>query len=240
MPEVAPRIHRLGDEIVNSYLVEDGGAVTIVDAGAPAYWNILAAELAAIGRELADVRAIVLTHGHDDHIGFAERARVEAGIRSRVHRLDEALARKQIGNPAKMAGGMKLGSMVGFLIFSARHGMLRTRGLGEVQTFDDGATLDVPGAPKVTHAPGHTQGSVTLHFAGHDALFVGDALNTYSVATGWHGPQLSPFNADRVQALESLARFETIEATHVLPGHGAAWRQGVRDAVKEARRVSSS
>jgi glyoxylase-like metal-dependent hydrolase (beta-lactamase superfamily II) len=237
MPEVAPRIRRIGSEIVNSYLVEDGGAVTIVDDGAPAYWAALPDELAAIGRSLDDVRAIVLTHGHDDHIGFAERAR-QAGIASRVHHLDASLARKEIPNPAKLGGPMRLGPMLGFLWFSLRHGMLRIQGLGQVETFDAGSTLDVPGAPSVIHAPGHTPGSVALYFADHDALLVGDALNTYSVATGWHGPQLSPFNADRAQALESLARLEDVPATYVLPGHGAAWRQGARAAVKEARRIS--
>lgn len=238
MPEVAPRIRRIGEEIVNSYLVEDGGAITVVDAGAPAYWADLRLELDALGRSLADVRAIVLTHGHDDHLGFAERARL-AGIRSRVHRLDEALARKQVGNPSKMAGGMRLSPTIGFFVFSLRRGLARVKGLGDVETFDDGASLDVPGAPRVIHAPGHTPGSVALHFAAHHALFVGDALNTYSVTTGWHGPQLSPFNADRAQALESLARLEDVTATYVLPGHGAVWQQGVRDAVKEARRINA-
>jgi len=237
MPEVAPRIRRLGDEIVNSYLLDDGGAVTVVDAGAPSYWPRLPDELAAIGRTLADVRAIVLTHGHEDHIGFAERARL-AGIGSRVHELDAPLARKEVKNPAKLAGSLRLRPSIGFFWFSLRHGLARVEGLREVQTFDAGATLDVPGTPLVIHAPGHTAGSVALHFSKHDALFVGDALNTYSVATGWHGPQLSPFNADRAQALDSLSRLEEVAATYVLPGHGAVWRQGARDAVKEARRIS--
>ena len=71
--DIGPRIRRIGEGLVNSYLVEDAGGVTIVDAGAPAYWGELPAELAAIGRSLDDVRSVVLTHGHSDHIGFAER-----------------------------------------------------------------------------------------------------------------------------------------------------------------------
>jgi len=237
MPEVAPRIHRIGAEIVNCYIVEDGGSLIVVDAGVPAYWRDLHVELESMGRSLADVRAVLLTHGHDDHRGFAERAR-QAGVGSRVHELDAPLARKEIPNPSTLAGGFKPLPALGFLIFSIRKGLFRAPGLSEVGTFVDGDTLDVPGSPQVVHVPGHTPGSAALHFPGHDALFVGDALNTYSVATGWHGPQLSPFNADRAQALDSLHRLEDIPATYVLPGHGAAWRQGARDAVKEARRIS--
>lgn len=239
MPEVAPRIRRIGTEIVNCYVVDDGGSLVIVDAGAPTYWRPMLDELAAMGRTLDDVRAIVLTHGHDDHRGFAERAR-QAGIGSSVHELDAALARKEIGNPSKLAGRVKPWPALGFLLFSIRNGLFRTPGVKEVATFGDGATLDVPGAPQVIHVPGHTPGSAALHFPAHDALFVGDALNTYSVVTGWHGPQLSPFNSDRAQALDSLHRLEDVSATFVLPGHGAAWRQGTRDAVKEARRISSA
>ena len=237
MPEVAPRIRRVGDEICNFYVVEDGGSLVIVDAGVPGYWGDLATELVAMGRSLEDVRAILLTHGHDDHRGLAERARL-AGVGSRVHELDAALARKEVPNPAKLAGPVRLRPAAGFLLFALRTGLFRSPGVKEVETFGDGATLDLPGAPRVVHAPGHTPGSCALHFPDHDALFVGDSLNTYSVATGWHGPQLSPFNADRAQALDSLARLEAIDATYVLPGHGAVWRQGARDAVKEARRIS--
>ena len=76
MSEVAPRIRRLGPDIVNSYLVEHGGEVVIVDAGVPAYWGSLAVALAAMGRTFDDVRAVLLTHGHSRPHGLC-RARLD-------------------------------------------------------------------------------------------------------------------------------------------------------------------
>ena len=70
---IAPSTHRLGEDLVSCYLVEEAGQVTIIDAGVPAYYGDLIDELTAMGRTIEDVRAVVLTHGHSDHIGFAER-----------------------------------------------------------------------------------------------------------------------------------------------------------------------
>jgi glyoxylase-like metal-dependent hydrolase (beta-lactamase superfamily II) len=79
--KIAPGIHRIGgNSIINSYLLEQAGEVTIIDAGAPGYYKDIAGELSATGRTLADVRALVLTHGHTDHIGFAERLRRERRV----------------------------------------------------------------------------------------------------------------------------------------------------------------
>ena len=41
---IAASLHGLGEGLVNSYLVEDGGLVTIVDAGLPGYWADLQTE----------------------------------------------------------------------------------------------------------------------------------------------------------------------------------------------------
>lgn len=239
MPEVAPRIRTLGAEIVNSYLIEADGGVVIVDAAAPAYWELLPAELARMGRGLADVRAVILTHGHSDHIGYAERAR-RAGIRLQVHELDAALARSEVPNPSKGFGAVRLRPLLGFLLFSARQGLLRIPRIQEVGTFRDGEVLDVPGTPRVVHVPGHTPGSAALHFEDHDAVLVGDALATYAVTTGIRGPQIAPFSADRDEALESLRRLEDLPASLVLPGHGAPWRQGVKTAVAAVRASEAS
>ncbi len=232
--EIGPRIRRVGGaSIINAYLVEDGGEVTIVDAGLSRLWNDLPGELAAMGRTLDDVRSIVLTHGHSDHIGFAERGRAERGWPVRVHDLDAALARGEVPNPAK-GGPVRPLPLLGFLWWSIGHGA-RSHHLGAVATYGDSATLDVPGSPHVTLVPGHTPGSAVLHFAGHDALFVGDAFCTYAVATGRKGPQIAPFSADADLALANLTKIEGIDASLLLPGHGEAWREGTAAAIRSVR-----
>jgi glyoxylase-like metal-dependent hydrolase (beta-lactamase superfamily II) len=228
-------VHRLGPSMVNAYLVEDGGGVTIIDAGVPAYWQDLPAELAAMGRTLGDIRAVLLTHAHPDHIGFADRLRRERSVPVSVHEADAALARGEVKNPAKGIRPFKPGPLLGFLIFAVRRGYIRTPVIGEVATFGGGATLDVPGSPRIISVPGHTAGSVALLITARDALFTGDAIVTYSVTTGRLGPQVSPFAADAAQALASLARFEGTIAGLLLPGHGEPWTGSVGEAVRLAQ-----
>jgi glyoxylase-like metal-dependent hydrolase (beta-lactamase superfamily II) len=232
---IAPNIHRIGSQsIVNAYLVEEAGEVAIIDAGVPGFYGEIPRELAAMGRSIGDVRALVLTHGHSDHIGFAERLRRERSVPVWVHELDAALARGEVPNPAK-SGPMKLAPLLGFLWFGMLHGALRTPHLVEVSTFGDGATLDLPGSPRVILAPGHTPGSAALLVPTLDALFAGDCLSTYAVTTGERGPQIAPFTADTDQALESLERLERVDARWVLPGHGDAWDGGIAEAVQAVR-----
>src|SRR2546422_294420 len=124
-------IRRVGDEIVNSYLVAESGDVTIIDAGVPGYWKLIPDALGAMGSTLDDVRAIVLTHGHSDHIGFAERARRERGWQVHVHELDAALARGEVPNPAKGGGPIRPLPLLRFLLLGLRRGGLRPKPIGE-------------------------------------------------------------------------------------------------------------
>jgi glyoxylase-like metal-dependent hydrolase (beta-lactamase superfamily II) len=238
---IAPGIHRVGNNsIINAYLVEEANEVTVVDAGVSGLYRDLPRELASMGRTIEDVRALVLTHGHSDHIGFAERLRNDRHIPVSIHEGDAALARGEVPNPSKGFGPIRFAPLMGFLWFSSLRGGLRTHHLSEVSTFGDGARLDLPGSPVVVLTPGHTPGSAVLHFRSRNALLIGDAFATYAVTTGIRGPGIAPFTADAVRALESLARIEDISADLVLPGHGDPWTGGVREAVRLVREASAS
>jgi glyoxylase-like metal-dependent hydrolase (beta-lactamase superfamily II) len=188
-----------------------------------------------MGRSLDDVRAVVLTHGDTDHIGFAERLRRERGVPVYVHEFDAGRARGETSKPMSGWGPVKLGPLAGFLVYTARKGGLRIKPLTEVVTFQDGATLDVPGAPRVIHIPGHTPGSVALHVPSVDAVFLGDAFTTRSVLTGEEGPRPAPFTLDPTLAAASLARLDALQATWVLPGHGEPWNGGLAAALQAVR-----
>ncbi len=234
--KITEGVHRIGsDSTVNAYLLEEGGEVTIIDAAMPGYYDDIPRELAAMGRTIEDVRAIVLTHGHSDHIGFAERLRRTRSLPVWVHEADAALARGEAPNPAKGMGPTKLAPLLGFLWLGLRNGGLRRPKVEEVATYGDGATLDVPGSPQVILVPGHTPGSAALHVPASDLLFAGDALATYAVTTGTRGPQVAPFTADPQQAVASLSRLEPTDARLVLPGHGEPWTEGIVSAARAVR-----
>ena len=231
--KLAPSLHRVGSDLVNCYLVEDGGKLTVIDTGVPGQWKDFERELAVMGRSLGDVAGAVLTHGDTDHIGFAERLR-RHGVPIHVHEADAERARG-IEKKQTPMGPMKIGPLLRFLWYAGRRGGLRVPPVQEVVTFADGDVLDLPGRPRVIGMAGHTPGSVAIHVPGVDAVFVGDAMTTGHVLTGELGPQPAPFTLDPAAALTALERVAQVEARWVLPGHGPPWNGGTTEAIRLVR-----
>lgn len=83
-------------------------------------------------------------------------------------------------------------------------------------------------------------GGVAVHVPIADAVFVGDALTTRTVLTGRQGPAPAAFTDDPGEALASLDRVADVDATWVLPGHGAPWSGGVAEAVRLVRAAAAT
>jgi hydroxyacylglutathione hydrolase len=150
--------------------------------------------------------AVLLTHGHIDHIWSAQKAADAYGCPAFIHPEDRFMLR----DPIKGFGPKLVQVMVGATFREPKQ---------VVELDADGATLTLGGiAVTVDHTPGHTRGSVVFRVAGDDGeiAFTGDTLFRKSVGRtdlpGGSGRDLLNSIVNKVMVLD--------DATVVLPGHG--------------------
>jgi glyoxylase-like metal-dependent hydrolase (beta-lactamase superfamily II) len=240
--QVSEGVHRLESVYTNWYLIEQGSRLTVLDAGLPRDWRDFSSALSGLGHTPADIDAVLITHHHLDHAGNAEQLR-SSGARVLAHPADAPYLR---GEKHQSRGGVVrflwrpwyafyMGSYVA-------KGITRAPPVAELDKLADGEVLDVPGSPRVVHAPGHTAGSCALFLEERSLLLSGDALVTLDVVRGprgRQGPQIvrGPFAGDADLAVESLAVLAGTNADTVLPGHGEPWPHGVNRAVEIAQQT---
>ncbi|MBO0776312.1 MAG: MBL fold metallo-hydrolase [Actinobacteria bacterium] len=190
-----------GSFATNCYVVAaaPGAECLIIDPGQDAEPGIT--EVLATHR--LKPAAVLLTHGHIDHIWSVAPVCGAQGIPAYIHPADRAL----LSDPAR---GLTLEfgrQLFGGLTFTEPD---------EVAELADGMTLQLAGVElAVSHAPGHTPGSVTFGLA-EDVLLSGDLLFAGSIGrTDLPG-------GDYPTILQSLARvcLPLPDETRVLPGHG--------------------
>jgi glyoxylase-like metal-dependent hydrolase (beta-lactamase superfamily II) len=237
--DAADGIHRVEDAYVNWYIVEDGDRLIVVDTGHPRSWKSLKDALWALGRSPRDIEAVLLTHGHFDHMGFAERARSELGVPLLAHQDEVPVTHHpwRYDHERSRLAYAKNPRFVKIFASMGAAGALWVKGAERVQTYEANGRLDLPGRPELIFSPGHTYGHCALHFPERGALISGDALVTLDPYTGKTGPQVvaRAATADSERALASLDALAATGAQTVLPGHGEIWRDGVGTAAERAR-----
>jgi glyoxylase-like metal-dependent hydrolase (beta-lactamase superfamily II) len=241
---VAEGVHRIEDAYTNWFILEEDRRLTIVDAGVPTSWESLQQALRSVGRSAGDVEALVLTHAHFDHVGFAERARAELGIPVYVHENDVPLTKHPWRYDHERRRSWYFATQ--FRAFPIVAALLRNRAwwpppVKEVVRYD-GGTLPVPGSPKVVFTPGHTLGHCALQLPGRDAVIAGDAVVTLDPYTGRTGPRLVARAAtvDSERNLRTLDALAETGARTLLVGHGPPWTQGAEAAVAAARAAGAA
>jgi glyoxylase-like metal-dependent hydrolase (beta-lactamase superfamily II) len=129
--------------------------VRALTAGLPGSWQSLATALGRLGRAHSDIEAVVVTHGHFDHLGFAERARRELSVPIHVHENDVPLTRHPWRYDHERSRAYYFATQVRALPMVAA--FVRRRAwwpppVAEVQRFSDGV-LRVPGSPESSSRP---------------------------------------------------------------------------------------
>lgn len=241
LTQAADKVFLAQTEHVNWVLIEEAGAVTVVDAGFPAQLSAIEDSVLKIGRRPEDIAAMLITHAHVDHIGCASALAKKYSFPIYSSATEVPHARRDYQNqasPLQVVGNLWRPGVLSWSVQIMREGALQKVSVPEIQPFTtpDGP-LDVPGRPVPVPLPGHTRGHCGFLLKDAGVAIVGDALITGHGTSRVKGPQfiMPMFHYDEERAYETAERIADLPADVMLTGHGPEYRGSLRAAVDTAR-----
>jgi glyoxylase-like metal-dependent hydrolase (beta-lactamase superfamily II) len=223
--EVTAGVFQLSLLWSNTFLIEAGDGLALVDAGMRWDAGVILRSAGRLGWPRRPVKAIVLTHGDLDHLGAMSRLVEVTGAPVIAHRAEMPLIAARGWRPTVARSGlMRLG---GALYGLALRVVLPTGPVTVNQPVEDGDEL--PGGFRVVHTPGHTPGHISLYHPGKRVLIAGDAIINRGRLSGPAGL----FTPDMAQARASMRRLAELDVEAAGFGHGPPLRQGAGAQIRE-------
>src|SRR2546427_7933990 len=227
---IAPGVHRILKGYVNAYLIEADDGLTIVDCGMPKKAEKLMAAVREAGRSPDDVRTVLITHHHSDHVGSLAALVRATGAIVYVPALDAPIVRGE--RPAPPANKAVItGRLLGPLLARLEPSVEPARIDVEVADRD---SLPVAGGVTAIHTPGHTEGHTSFLLPrGGGVLFVGDAAGAKgSRAAPPVGLIFGMFTEDLDEARRSFRKLAGLQFETAVFGHRKPPRAGARRAFR--------
>jgi glyoxylase-like metal-dependent hydrolase (beta-lactamase superfamily II) len=219
--------------IANSYLLPARDGYVLIDAGSRGTAGRLFAALARHGITPAEIRLIVLTHTHFDHVGGLQAILERCGAPVMVHEAEVAwLAEGRVVIPRGVYPHTRVLSAVGRRLRAA----FRFNPYRADYVVAGGQSLTPFGLEaRLVHTPGHSPGSMTMLLES-GAAYIGDLC--YNAFPFGLGP-IHPLYADDLPTL--YASWRTLAETHatmLYPAHGRPFpASALRDRLSDLRRA---
>ncbi|MGN7797497.1 MBL fold metallo-hydrolase [Leifsonia sp. 22587] len=224
---VAPGILFVEGPLSNWTVFHGAGAVELVDCGYPADLPLVEESIRLAGADPADLRRILITHGHSDHLGASARLAAERGVVVAASPAELPNVRRDVTEQVTVADLLpsifKRGT-VRWTVAAVRAGGLGDVGVRDAVALEGESILLSTGHElQLVPAPGHTTGSVCFFEPESQSLLSGDAVVSGHPLLRESGElQQLPgfFQHDADEAARSARRLVLCDAARILPGHG--------------------
>ena len=168
LTEVIPNVYNLS-LIGTSVLLLLEEQITVIDAGWRGSGKRVLRALDRLGRQSEEIGHIISTHYHLDHVGGIAHIKKQSGGQVAAHESEIPYLRSgTLPNPVEHP--------IIRLLVAPILALLRPEQFSVDMPLSDGSQLDALGGMTIVHSPGHTPGSISLHFPQEGLLMVGDAL----------------------------------------------------------------
>jgi len=203
------RFHHQRYSIYFPAVIIENGSLAFFDAGTPESMPCIERSVESLGFELGDLKSIIISHGHVDHIGELKHLVEISGAKVYAHDAEIPYLLKQ------------------------KHQECDAREFESTAidvALKDGDTLDLLGGLKVIHTPGHTAGHLALYAEKQRTLFAADLIRHSRGEFHLPPPE---YSVDYPLLIESLVKVSQYDFDKLVLYHGEPILQDADKRLRE-------